>query len=323
MNAHTIWATMLIMLSIFLNPLPSAEAAKLFFTINDDVNTQLSSADLVTCFDANGHYLSLDISGTYNVPGVSGKQIKIDPYDSSATDPTGTDQNYNKARIVCDESTDTISLKNAKITTPTPPVDYIKISFWRSFTAPPSGSSDYSVSGDGNFKRANNTGVVGANIQVRGLVDAQVLGGLSEPAPNPAVCSAQMTKCATTNPATWVFACASGFCLTDNVSSLSDPRVVKGEFWFKILTASPTDPVNISVAKGITVKSGPPQGPGDDCSGCVGTCPEGQFCQPPHWGCKWFGFFCPTKIPTIKQLPPPSLPPGPVPPGPLKGPSGS
>lgn len=207
-------------------------------------------------------------------------------------------------------------MKNVKITTPTGPVDNVKISFWRTFNSPPSNSGDYAVSADRNFLRANNTGAVGANLTLRGMVDTTVLGGLPYPPPSPPMCSAQLTKCVTANPASWTFA-SSSFNTTWNINPLADPRVLKGEFWFK-LPQTNNDPLHLSKTKGIQVRFGPPPGPDDQQ--CPGSCPNGMQCQPipkPWFGCRWLGLFCPAIQIVPKELLPDPVPPGPVPPDPL------
>jgi hypothetical protein len=270
LRAGSIWAIGI--LSSLLLAFP-ADAAKLYFSINDA--TSGSNFKESGDFACNSSSDVLNIAGTYDLGG--GKSITIAAIDGSAS-----------ARITCDEAADILTLKHAKITTTTPPVENVKISFWRTYSGA-TNPADYSVSGNGTFGGTPS----GAWLSLRGYVAGTSLGLLSDPS-NPPGCAGVLTKCPSNSAATWSFT-SSTFSVTSTIDPLSSPRDLKGNFWFKLVSNSH---LIFNSAKGIQIKLGSPpgQGPDEPCcpkgSQCLTCTPESEV----RWLCKSFGWYCPVCI---------------------------
>lgn len=246
---------------------------KISFSINGATSGP-NYKDLACTTTAN----QLNISGTYTV--TDGKKITIGPNQS------GT------AYITCDEANDILILKNAKISSVDAAGKVVRIAFWRKYSGT-AGSADYSVSADGSFGGNPNLSA----LALRGYVEKDssfaVLGALPDPpVTSPFDCYMQLTRCATTNPASWAFT-STAFSVTWNVP-LNATRILKAQFWFKL--AANTHTLSFSPGKGIQVKLGPPPGPPDETGSTTitpPTCPEGQQCRGecpdcllPKW-CLW------------------------------------
>lgn len=219
-------------------PLPSAEAAKIFFSVNGATSGALykESAD----FACNSSTHILDISGTYPV---NGGTFTISPSSSSA----------GLARITCDESADFLKMINVKITGA---VSNVRITIWRTYTGS-TAQSTYSVSANGTFSGTLGGSWGGSWLSVRGSVQSFSLGGYTDPS-IPPPCTAPITRCPDpTDNSTWVFTSSDPF---QGSSSITPPgtRTLQAKFWFTLKSGAILKFTNLNV------NFGPPLGPDDD-----------------------------------------------------------
>lgn len=252
--AYFLWTTCSLANLAFVS---SADAAKLIFSVNDATSGSnfKQSADL-SCTSSGTR--ELNISGTYTLS--NGGKFRI-------TGSTSTSQ----PRLVCDEPSDKLWLENTKIEWVSGTVSNAKITVWKTFDGA-TNLAEYSVSASGTFSGTPN----GAWLSLRGFVENTSIGNLPNPS-NPPPCSAELTRCASSLPATWTFS-SSTFRKSQTISP-PNPRKLRATFWFKLVAGS-----NLSVTK-LGVKFGPPFGPDDngamkgDGRGPVGASQELFFVQ--------------------------------------------
>ena len=235
-RACCVWVVSGLVALILVGP---ADAAKLFFSVNNATSGQLYKESLDFACNSSAH--ELDISGSYSLSTTNG--FTISPIPGSGK----------KARLSCDESTDKLTLENAVVTlkSGSSTVSNVKITLWRTYTGAEN-KVDYSVSANGTFYGTPN----GAWFSLRGYVQNNSLGDLSDPA-NPPDCKATMTKCASSSPSTWPFSSANGFKITESITPPS-PRVLKATLWLKLVPGT-----SLQFTK-LRVNFGAPAGPCDD-----------------------------------------------------------
>ena len=209
-----------------------ADAARLFFSINDAASGSnfKQSVDL-PCNAPDAR--ELNISGTYTLN--NGGKFRI-------TGSTSTSQ----PQLVCDEPSDKLWLENTKIEWVSGTVSNVKVAVWKTFGGAKN-EVDYSVSANGTFGGTPN----GAWLSLRGFVENISIGNLPNPS-NPPSCSAELTRCASSLPATWTFN-STTFRKLQKFSP-PDPRKLRATFWFKLVAGS-----NLSFTK-LGVKFGSPFG---------------------------------------------------------------
>jgi hypothetical protein len=258
----------------------------------------------------------LNIEGTYQVTGIS---ITIAPYGGNAI-------------IEYDETNDWLRMRNAEITTSTPPIDNVKFSFWRTFDSLVVGTVTYSVSGSGTFTRSTLSTDPNDWISLRGYVETTVLGSvppdnLTSPPPLPTTCTRKLTACATYMPATWTFNLSQpngGFKVSHGFGSTGIAQLpagsddLKAEFWIHL--EKNTDRLDITASPGIRVRRGAPGGEGAPECPCpkpeipdieisdnLSFLPAFDFftpCKPLHHGLSCDQPFFPgTKLPQLEKVP--------------------
>lgn len=254
--------------------------------------------------DVSAPDTKLNLKPSYTVNGVT---INFDPASSGS------------AYIDLNENEEWLALRNARIYSTTSVLNEVRFTFWREFSAPPSGAGvTYHVQAAGYFKRGTAT-ATGARVAIRGSIEqgGTPLGVIaSRVLPPSIICpnpqsNDPTTRCITTSYLIpWNQAAdSSPFTLS---SDTTVKRTVKAQFW--LTTVQKTDYLLLqdTSTAGIVIGGGPPNGPGtaeDQCATCSGTeCDtcliEGWRCthvcppdHPPtigkeHFLCRWFGWFC-------------------------------
>ncbi len=233
MLTHIFWAICSLASLIFA---PSADAAKLLFSVNDATSgSNFKQSTDLSCTSSGPR--ELNISGTYTLS--NGGKFRIIG-STSTTQPL----------LVCDEPSDKLWLENTKIEWISGTVSNVKVTTWKTFdgaTTP----AEHSVSANGTFGGTPN----GAWLSLRGFVENTSIGNLPNPS-NPPSCSAELTRCASSLPATWTFS-SSTFRKSQTISR-PNPRKLRTSFWFKLVPGS-----NLRFAR-LGVKFGPPFGQDDD-----------------------------------------------------------
>ena len=205
----------------------------------------------------------LNLKPSYTVGGVT---IKFTPVSGSS------------AYIDFNEAEEWLVLKNAKISSASV-LNEVKFTFWREFSAPPSGAGvTYHIQAGGLFKRGL-SGANGAKVSIRGAIDESgtSLGVIqSRTLPPPIVCPSPAsadpaTRCITTSSYTIAWNSAQDSSLFTLNADTAVKHVLKGMFWVTTVQANNADYLqfNDTATSGIQIGGGPPSGAG-------GTVPRGR-----------------------------------------------
>lgn len=235
------------------------------FTIND-INPPLKSTSGTSLDISNG-------GAEYDIGG--GKKIKIVPVSTSSTP--------NFPEVYYDENLDLLGMRNAKITTSTPPVDSVKFKFWRKLNSIQGGADvNYSISAAGALMHFT-SGTPYDSIQSRGWVDGTILlGNLNYPPPTPADCLYVLSKCTGTGANSSVVFSSANYSISQSLNLTPATNELRGEFWIHLSDLK--DFAQLSQLYGMKVKYGPPGDitPCPECPVCPQQCPAS-----PVW---WFIF---------------------------------